>query len=221
MAAGEPAAVAFPAAALIAPLLADPPTLEGARVRLEPLSAAHAADLAAAAEEDRGAYGFTEVPRGSEVGAFLDRHFERVAEGAFAPFAQVRVADGRAVGCTAYLTPRYWPGRSELCAVEIGWTWLGASALGTGINAEAKLLLIGYAFDVLGVARVDFKTDARNERCRHALAGIGASFEGVLRSWSTSHTPGEAGLLRDSAMFSIVASEWPAVRAALERRLGG
>lgn len=200
-------------------LLPDPPTLEGSRVRLEPLSASHAPDLVVAAEEDRAAYGFTEVPRGCEVEAFLERHFARLAEGAFAPFAQVRVADGCAVGCTAYLTPRYWPGRSDLCAVEIGWTWLGASALGTGINTEAKLLLVGYAFDELGVARVDFKTDARNERCRRALAGIGASFEGVLRSWSPSHTPGEEGRLRDSAMFSVVAPEWPDVRAALEARL--
>jgi RimJ/RimL family protein N-acetyltransferase len=199
--------------------LPDPPTLDGSLVRLEPLSAGHAADLALAAEEDRSSYDWTEVPRASGVDAFLEAHFQRVADGLLSPFAQIRRADDRAVGCTAYLLPRYWPGRSELCAVEIGWTWLAASAQGRGINAEAKLLLLGYAFETLGVARVDFKTDARNERCRAALAAIGATFEGVLRSWSVSHTPGEAGRLRDSAMFSVVEAEWPVVKAGLQRKL--
>jgi N-acetyltransferase len=136
------------------------------------------------------------------------------------PFAQVRRADGRAVGCTSYLEPRYWPGRPDLCAVEIGWTWLAASAQGTGLNAEAKLLLLDHAFERLRVARVDFKTDARNTRSRRALAGLGARFEGVLRAWSPSRVPGEEGRLRDSAMFSVLAAEWPAVRSGLRARLG-
>ena len=88
----------------------DVPVLEGSLVRLEPLSARHAKDLAAAAEEDRGSYEFTLVPRGSEVGDYLSAQFARTAQG-LVPFAQVRQADGRAVGCTAYWDPRYWPGR--------------------------------------------------------------------------------------------------------------
>ena len=200
--------------------LAELPVLSGALVRLEPLSPAHQADLAVAAEEDRGSYAFTEVPRAAGVAAFLAAHAERAAAGRMVPFAQIRRADGRAVGCTSYYDPRYWPGRPDLCAVEIGWTWLAASAQGTGINTEAKLLLLDHAFEQLRVARVDFKTDARNARSRRALAGLGASFEGVLRAWSPSRVPGEEGRLRDSAMFSIVAAEWPQTRAGLRARLG-
>jgi len=102
---------------------------------------------------------------------------------------------------------------------EVGWTWLGASAQGTGINAEAKFLLFSYAFETLGVARVDLKTDARNDRSRRAIGGLGARFEGVLRCWSPSRAPGEEGMLRDSAMFSVVAAEWPAVKSTLAIRV--
>jgi RimJ/RimL family protein N-acetyltransferase len=193
--------------------------LHGALVRLEPLAMRHSTDLAVAAEEDRRSYGFTQVPRGWEVAEYLASHFEREKAGTMAAFAQIRMTDGRAVGCTAYWDPRCWPGREELCAVEIGWTWLAASAQRTGINAEAKLLLMEHAFEKLGVVRVDLKTDARNERSRRAIERLGARFEGVLRQWSQSHTPGEKGLLRDSAMFSVLQSEWPAVKKALGERL--
>ena len=108
---------------------------------------------------------------------------------------------------------------AETSAVEIGWTWLGASAQRSGINVESKLLLFTYAFEQLKVARVDIKTDARNERSRLAIQGLGAHFEGVLRSWSESWAPGEEGRLRDSAMYSVVAAEWPACRKHLEDRL--
>jgi RimJ/RimL family protein N-acetyltransferase len=104
-------------------------------------------------------------------------------------------------------------------AVEIGGTWLAASAQGTGINVDAKLLLLTHAFEHWQVGRVDLKTDARNERSRNAIARIGATFEGVLRSWQPSLVAGEEGRLRDTAMFSIVAGEWPAVRARLDQRL--
>jgi N-acetyltransferase len=194
------------------------PVLEGTLVRLEPLTVRHAADLAAAAEEDRGSYRFTLVPRGPEIGGYLDAQFARTAQGLI-PFAQVRRADGRAVGCTAYWDQRFWPGRDELRAIEIGFTWLSASAQGTGINAEAKLLLMSHAFDALRVARVDLKTDARNVRSRQAIEALGATFEGVLRNWSMSWAPGEEGLLRDSAMYSVIAPEWPAVRTRLTARL--
>jgi RimJ/RimL family protein N-acetyltransferase len=199
--------------------ISEVPCLPGALVRLEPLSPAHRADLAAAGEEERGSFAFTQVPRATEVDAYLAAHFERADQGRMVPFAQVRLADGRAVGCTSYFEPRYWPGRPDLCAVEIGWTWLAASAQRSGINTEAKLLLLEYAFGTLNVARVDFKTDARNDRSRRALAGIGATFEGVLRSWSPSRAQGEEGRMRDSAMFSILATEWPRVRDQLRSRL--
>ena len=194
--------------------------LSGQLVRLEPLSSRHAADLAVAAEEDRSTYRFTWVPRRSEIGTYLESHFRRYRSGRLIPLAQIRSSDGRAVGCTAYWDPRRWPDRSELCAVEIGFTWLGASAQRTGINLESKLLLFKHAFEQWGVARVDLKTDARNERSRNAIEGLGARFEGVLRNWSQSWAPGEEGQLRDTAMFSIIDSEWPACEASLQRRLG-
>jgi len=199
--------------------LPDVPVLRGSLVRLERLSVRHAGDLAVSAEEDRGAYRFTRVPRAAEVGEYLAAHFERAENGTMVPFAQIRQADGRAVGCTSYWQPRSWPGRPELCAIEIGWTWLAGPAQRTGINVEAKLLLLEYAFETLGVARVDLKTDARNEQSRRAIGRLGAQFEGVLRQWSPSHAPGEDGLLRDSAMFSVIAPEWPAAKATLSRRL--
>ena len=197
----------------------DIPVLNGALVRLEPLAPDHATGLAAAAGQDRDSFAFTHVPRDWQMADYLAAHFERAKNGSMAPFAQIRVRDGQAVGVTTYWEPRFWPGRTDLCAIEIGWTWLAASAQRTGINTEAKLLLLEYAFGTLGVARVDFKTDARNQQSRRALARLGAQFEGVLRQWSPSHVPGEEGRLRDSAMFSVIASEWPAVRAGLRTRL--
>ena len=195
------------------------PVLEGRLVRLEPLAQRHAADLAVAAEVNRSSYGFTWVPTAAEVGTYIDAQLARAAKGEMAPYAQIALSSGRAVGATSYLTPRFWPGRTDLCAVEIGATWLAASAQGSGINPEAKLLLFGHAFEQWRVVRVDLKTDARNMRSRAAIEALGAQFEGVLRSWSQSWAPGEDGRLRDSAMFSVVASEWPECRRRLEQRL--
>jgi len=199
---------------------ADAPVLQGALVRLEPLSVRHRADLEVAVEEDRGSFGHTVVPRAAEVDDYLAAHFDRAKNDGMVPFAQIRLNDGRAVGATAYWDPRFWPDRPDaVCAIEIGWTWLAASAQRTGINVEAKFLLLQYAFETLGVARVDLKTDARNERSRRAIGGLGATFEGVLRSWSPSRVPGEEGLMWDSAMFSVITAEWPAVKAGLRERL--
>ena len=193
----------------------DAPTLEGAFVRLEPLSMRHARDLAEAAEEDRSAYAFTLVPRADEVDEYIQAHLERSRRGEMVPFAQIRLSDERAVGCTTYFDFRTWPDRTDLCALMVGWTWLGASAQRSGINCEAKFLLFEHAFERLGVLRVDLATDARNHGSRRAIAGVGAQFEGVLRCWSRSYVRGEEGRLRDSAMFSLVVSDWPMVKASL------
>ncbi|MBE1589191.1 GNAT family N-acetyltransferase [Nonomuraea angiospora] len=194
----------------------DVPVLAGDLVRLEPLAMRHAPDLAEAAEEDRSSYDFTLVPRAHQM---LDYLAAQLARDGLTPFAQVRLSDGKAVGCTGLWDPRKWPDRAGLRAIEIGFTWLAASAQGTGINAEAKLLLLSYAFDVLGVARVDLKTDARNHRCRRALERLGIPFEGVLRAWSMSWARGEEGKVRDSAMFAVVAEDWPTVKPVLQARL--
>jgi len=195
------------------------PVLEGTRVRLEPLGHQHAADLAAAVSGDRSSYGFTWVPTPDEVGRYIDAQHGRAATGRLAPYAQVDRASGRAVGVTAYWEPRVREGTDELFAVEVGFTWLAASAQGTGVNTESKLLLFRHAFEEWGVARVDLKTDARNSRSRAAIAAAGARFEGVLRSSGQSWVPGEEGRLRDGAIFSVIAEEWPDCRARLEARL--
>nr|WP_198955744.1 MULTISPECIES: GNAT family protein [unclassified Frankia] len=191
----------------------------GDLVRLELLSHGHARDLMVSAEEDRSSYAFTWVPTAAEVSGYIDAQLARAAAGSVVPYAQVAVATGRAVGATAYLEFRPWPQGIGVCAVEVGFTWLASSAQGTGINTEAKLLLFGNAFERCGAARVDLKTDARNRRSRAAIEGVGCTFEGVLRNWSKSWAPGEDGLLRDSAMYSIIASEWPDRRTRLRARL--
>jgi RimJ/RimL family protein N-acetyltransferase len=197
------------------------PVLQGALVRLEPLEHRHTADLAVAAEESRDTYAFTWVPRADEVGAYIDAQLARAATGRLAPYAQVSQATGRAVGATSYWEPRCWLTDDRLDAVEIGFTWLGRSAQGTGVNAEAKLLLFRHAFEEWSVSRVDLKTDARNSRSRAAIASVGARFEGVLRNWSRSWAPGEDGRLRDSAIYSITAAEWPECRERLQERVAG
>ncbi|MFD7876363.1 GNAT family N-acetyltransferase [Streptomyces sp. NPDC059766] len=197
------------------------PVLEGALIRLEPLGHGHAADLALAAEENRETYDFTWVPRADQVEAYIETQLARAATGRLAPYAQVSLASGRAVGATSYWEPRYWVDEDRLDAVEVGFTWLAASAQGTGVNAEAKLLLFRHAFEEWGVSRVDLKTDARNSRSRAAIESVGARFEGVLRNWSRSWAPGEDGRLRDSAIFSVTEQEWPQCRERLERRVAG
>lgn len=194
----------------------DVGTLTGNLVRLEPLADEHVPGLALAAEEDRSAYAYTMVPRADETATYVK---DQLARDGVTPFAQVRQSDGAPAGCTSYCNPRTWPGRDDLMALEIGWTWLAASAQRTGINGEAKLLLMTYAFETAGVVRVDLKTDARNQRSRQAIARLGATFEGVLRNWSPSWVPGEEGKLRDSAIFSVTDAEWPEVKAALADRI--
>ncbi|MFE9773050.1 GNAT family N-acetyltransferase [Streptomyces sp. NPDC005931] len=195
------------------------PVLEGALVRLEPLEQRHTADLAVAAEEDRDTYAYTWVPRSDEVGAYVDAQLARAATGRLAPYAQVSLATGRAVGATSYWEPRSWVSDDRLDAIEVGFTWLARSAQGTGLNAESKLLLFGHAFERWDVARVDLKTDARNTRSRTAIERTGARFEGVLRNWSRSWVPGEEGRLRDSAVYSITTEEWPECRRRLRERV--
>jgi RimJ/RimL family protein N-acetyltransferase len=128
---------------------------------------------------------------------------------ALVPFATLDAATGEPIGGTAYTTLR-----PEHRGVEIGYTWLSPAEWGTGANAEAKFLLLEHAFEEVGCMRVEFKTEARNERARRALEALPAEFEGVFRK----HLVRPYGI-RDSACYSIVDEEWPAVRANLERRL--
>ena len=191
--------------------------LAGDVVRLEPLAPGHVPGLRRAAE-GAGPNAFAAVPTPDEVEDYVARSLARRDAGAYAPFAQIEAATGRVVGHTAYLTPRWMDG-GRLFAVEIGSTWLHPAARGTAVNPAAKLLLMTQAFESWGVDRVDIKTDARNEAARGAIAATGATFEAVLRAWQPSLAPGEEGLVRDTAMFSVTPPEWPRVRARLKERI--
>jgi N-acetyltransferase len=141
---------------------------------------------------------------------WLDDVLRSVASGAEARFATLDARSGRPIGSTGFCTLR-----PEHRGLEIGWTWLTPSAWGTGANAEAKLLQLRHAFAELDCQRVEFETDKRNVRSRHALEALPAKFEGVLRDFELRSD----GRPRDSAIYSIIASEWPAVEERLQRRV--
>ncbi len=193
------------------------PTLCGSLVRLEPLGQGHVADLVAAACEDVGTFGYTLVPSDLEG---MQRHVDALLDddalGVVVAFAQVDTRSDRAVGMTRFLTVRQRPGATTPYAVEIGGTWLAASAQRTGINTEAKRLLMTYAFETWGVTRVDLKTDSRNTRAREAIERLGARYEGVLRHWQPSMVSGEEDGYRDTAMYSVIDQEWPTVAERLD-----
>lgn len=192
-----------------------PVTLTGIHVQLEPLSLDHVGSLVDAASIDRSTYGWTDVPDGP---APMTRYVEKLlgdhANAQVLPFAQRRLDTGEVVGCTRYLDLKWQRGRVEPDEVEIGGTWLAATAQRTAINTEAKLLLLTNAFEALGVWRVAICTDARNEQSRTAIARIGATFEGVLRNHRLRYnTP--APTPRDTAVYSVIDSEWHAVKLKL------
>jgi RimJ/RimL family protein N-acetyltransferase len=195
--------------------------LAGRFVRLEPVEQVHVPALAVAAAEDRDSYGWTPVPDGDdEFRKNVDLVLAERAAGrrlAFATFAIAPDGTGeRVVGSTSYLDPQRWPGGGgRLDSIEIGATWLAASAQRTQVNTEAKLLMLVHAFGEMGVHRVVLNTDARNDRSRAAIARIGATFEGVLHSFRY----GVEGTPRDTATFAITAHDWPEVRERLEARL--
>ena len=188
------------------------PTLEGRIVRLEPLTRKHADDLWQASRDPRVWRWLPVVQPQTrdEWQGWMDDALGRVANGLDLAFATVLVATGEAVGSTRFLALR-----PEHRSLEIGWTWLAPSAWSTGANTEAKLLQLEHAFDVLGCRRVEFKTDALNERARPALAALPAVFEGIHRK----HMLVRDGQNRDSAWYSVVDDEWPVVREALRQRV--
>ncbi len=197
-------------------------SLEGTHVRLEPLRAEHASALLASANADRGTFGYTNVPaEAGAMDAYIDTLLGDAAAGSAAPFAQRRLVDGELVGCTRFLNITWWPDRPHPAEVEIGGTWLAATAQRSPINTEAKLLLLSHAFEVWRVHRVAICTDAANERSRTAIERLGATFEGVLRNHRAAmgHLLSTPGAARNSAMYSIIPDEWPAVRQRLLQRL--
>ena len=189
----------------------EPVVLEGSRVRLEPLTLDHVPGLAEVAL-DPAIWQWTIARPTSEadlrawaVAALAGRD-----AGTEFPFATIDVATGRPIGSSRYMNIVL-----EHRRLEIGWTWVAPAWQRTGANREAKLLMLGHAFDDLGCRRVEFKTDSLNEPSRTALLGIGATFEGIFRN----HMVMPDGRMRHSAYYSVIDDEWPLVRAGLERSL--
>jgi RimJ/RimL family protein N-acetyltransferase len=199
----ERTASAWPQGALTA-------RLEGRHVVLEPLEARHEEALFAASQDDAVWRWLTgTAPTREQFAAWFAHALQAAQAGTEGPFATLDATSGRALGSSRYLSLR--PAHRGL---EIGWTWLARSAWQTGANIEAKLLMLEHAFERLQCVRVEFKTDAHNERSRAALGALPAQFEGIHR-----HHMIQPYGMRDSAYFSVIASEWPAVRENLERRL--
>lgn len=191
----------------------DGPTLSGGRVRLEPVSLDSVEALVAAASESRDMYAYALAPTEVEgMTRYVDAALQEQAEGLSVPFVIVDPSHEEVVGSTRYMDIVYWDGPDAPSAVEIGSTWLAASAQRTGINTEMKQLMLAYAFETWEVHRVTLKTDARNQRSRTAMERIGCRFEGVRRI----HMPALDGGIRDTAYYSILRSEWPAVKEVLE-----
>jgi RimJ/RimL family protein N-acetyltransferase len=184
--------------------------LEGSIVVLEPFGEEHVEGLWEAAQAAEIWTWLANVNERERFDLWLELTFEAQRAGREGPFATRDARSGKVIGSSRYLNVR--PADR---VVEIGWTWLHPSAWRSGANVEAKLLMLRHAFEALECVRVEFKTDARNERSRAALAAIPAQFEGVLRSHMIVPDVGQ----RDSAYFSVIDSEWPEVEANLERRL--
>lgn len=189
-------------------MIVEPVVLEGAHVRLEPLTREHAPGLLAAAA-DSSVFEHTIIAglfTLAEAEAYIAEASRPTHEGGQAPFAIIDRASGEVAGSTRYLAivPQHR-------GLEIGWTWLAPRFQRTAVNTECKLLLLTHAFETLGAIRVQLKTDIRNERSQRAIERIGATREGVLRATRIRRD----GSYRDTVMYSIIASEWPAVKVRL------
>jgi RimJ/RimL family protein N-acetyltransferase len=201
------------------------PLLAGRWARLEPLTTDHVQGLIAAASGPRDSFVWTHVPGSAEeMRAYVERAIAHRAEGRSSPFATIDARTGVVVGSTRFCNIERWdwlagsphlrpPGGMD--GVEIGWTWLHPEAQRSGVNTEAKRLMLAHAFEVWRVHRVTLKTDARNARSRAAIERIGGKLDGLLRG----HMPGADGTVRTSAIYSILADEWPTVRDRLDARL--
>ena len=208
----------------------EPFTLEGPRVRLEPLTEDHIPALVEAAALDRSNYQWTYNPDGLEqMTDYVHDALAKVVSGAHVAFATVRRGTGPegtdlVVGATRFCEIAFWdwPPRASHQrdgvpdVVDIGYTWLAGPAQRTPVNTEAKLLMMTHAFEVWKVHRVALQTDVRNKRSWAAIERIGGQLDGIMRA----DRPGADDTVRTSARFSIVAAEWPDVKARLTARLG-
>ena len=195
--------------------------LEGRYVRLEPLTIDHVPALVQAATQSRATYDLTDVPSDEpSMRRYVDTALSLRDAAKALPFTTIARATGNVVGSTRFGNIEFWNwpagnphqrGERLPDVVEIGWTWLSPEAQRTGINTEAKLLMLTHAFESWMVHRVSFRTDSRNERSRAAIERLGARFDGVVRAASIAYD----GAIRDSAVYSILDSEWPQVKDRL------
>ncbi len=192
-------------------MVVNPVLLVGVQVRLEPLAKTHLEELAAVGlDEELWRWIPTAVRTREEMAAYIETALSEQEHGASLPFAIVEKATGRTIGSTRYGNIDRTHHR-----VEIGWTWVAREWQRTAVNTEAKYLLLKHAFETLGCMRVELKTDSLNERSRAAILRIGAREEGIFRN----HIITASGRIRHTVYFSIIDSEWPAVKAGLEARL--
>jgi RimJ/RimL family protein N-acetyltransferase len=192
-------------------LRVEPVVLEGAHVRLEPLSLTHLANLCQVGlDEDLWRWTSPLIRTPEDLRAYIEAALRSRAEGSAMPFAVIAKTAGRAIGSSRY-------GNIDRAnrRVEIGWTWYGRDWQRTAVNTESKYLMLRHAFETLGSIRVEFKTDSLNERSRQAILRIGAKEEGIFRN----HMIMPGGRIRHSVYYSITDAEWPAVKERLEHML--
>lgn len=189
----------------------QPITLEGLMVRLEPLALSHHAQLCKAGLDfDLWRWATQNIRTPKDMQAYIEQALSEQAKGTSLPFATIDRGSGEAVGSTRYLNID--PANLRL---EIGATWLAKRWQRTGANTEAKYLMLRHAFERLGCMRVEFKTDSLNQQSRDAILDLGATEEGLLRN----HMLAWSGRVRHTVYYSIIDSEWPEVKARLEKKL--
>jgi RimJ/RimL family protein N-acetyltransferase len=190
---------------------AEPVTLSGAHVALEPLSPAHHEGLCDAVRDgELWKLWYTAIPHPDSMSAEIERRLDLQRKGSMLPFAVRRTDSGALCGMTTYMNID-----ANNRRVEIGSTWYAASAQRTPINTEAKLMLLTHAFETLHCIAVEFRTHFMNFQSRTAIARLGAKQDGILRS----HMAMPDGSLRDTVVFSIIAPEWPTIKRHLRHKL--
>jgi len=192
-----------------------PTTLSGQHVALVPLAATHHDDLVeAVCDGELWQLWYTAIPTPEGMAAEITRRLDLQTKGSMCPFAVIEPASGRAVGMTTYMNIDATHSR-----VEIGSTWYRQSVQRSPLNTEAKRLLLTHAFEQLGCIAVELRTHYFNQQSRRAIERLGAKLDGVLRSHQINPHPMAAGSLRDTCVYSIIASEWPSVKAHLDFQL--
>ncbi|MES1243287.1 MAG: GNAT family protein [Acidobacteriota bacterium] len=189
----------------------EPVVLQGRTIRLEPLTLEHAPGLWPHAGPEVFQW-LADLPRDGSYEAFRDWIGDILRKPASLGFAMIRLDTGEPVGASGYLEIR-----PEHRGLEVGRTWIGKANQGTRVNPESKLLLFQHAFETLGALRVQLKTDLLNLQSQRAIEKLGAVREGVLRRYQIRSN----GVIRDTVVYSILAEEWPEVRARLEARVVG